>query len=394
MPTRIVKGVRVESPEKKPEQNSPEQSGDHLDTIASQSLGDRNKSNEDQTSEVHLDTIASQSLGDRNQSNEGQTPRKSSKVQSLKNRGKALVQKRHDEIAEQRAKEIDEPKPSKAEIRRLFINITFSLLGFYAFFAVVMGLIVYFTGIDISQYGIYLSVNVGFNVLLFLLLLYLREKFFYIRTKKYMEKINFPTVLTLSRMTSIPAIVMIIIWSKDFPMTAYLISFTVYAFISDFFDGKISRMKQQESRIGQYLDSSSDYALLMAITVAFHVFEFIPGWFIFLLLSRLLVQWFIMFIITMIQGFTAYPRSSFLGKGSVFTVMVFYGVATLQLVQNLPLWYDDVLYWLGLFTALIIAISFIEKIYFAIIDIRAGIIARKQGAHPDYEKDLDQQVGK
>ncbi|MDR1488312.1 MAG: CDP-diacylglycerol--glycerol-3-phosphate 3-phosphatidyltransferase [Holosporales bacterium] len=78
--------------------------------------------------------------------------------------------------------------------------------------------------------------------------------------------LNFPNILTISRIALIPAI------ATAFYMNYSTIVFIVFAFccLTDFLDGYIARAYKQTTRFGQVLDPISDKALI-ATTIIFIV---------------------------------------------------------------------------------------------------------------------------
>ena len=50
-------------------------------------------------------------------------------------------------------------------------------------------------------------------------------------------------------------------------------------FLTDSFDGQIARRTNQITKIGQMLDSISDYSLLVVISVVYYRNEIVPLWF-------------------------------------------------------------------------------------------------------------------
>lgn len=215
----------------------------------------------------------------------------------------------------------------------------------------------------------YLVATIVLNGLLLAVLLYARNHFYFVETGIALEHVNLANKLTLFRISSLPSILLLLIAVQTYPVAVYLISYTVIAFITDTLDGLVSRRTHQSTRIGQYLDSMSDYAVLVAVSIAFIHFGFISLWFFILILVRFLFQWVAMGILFVKQRGYIEPRASFLGKASVASTMVVFALALLHLVP----WFDPFtayLMWFELAAAILLLVSLVEKAIFFCQDFR------------------------
>jgi phosphatidylglycerophosphate synthase len=202
-------------------------------------------------------------------------------------------------------------------------------------------------------------------------LLYARHHFFFLETQEPLDRVNLANQLTIFRITSLPAILMLFIASHDWPLAVPLVIYMAASFITDTLDGFISRTTHQVTRIGQYLDSMSDYAVLIGIAIAFVSFSFIPLWFFLVVLIRYLAQWVAMGILFLLQHGTVEPRATILGKVSVATSM---GVFALGLLQMFP-WYQQIagiMFWVEMAVAAVLVVSLAEKLWYFVADYRAG----------------------
>jgi phosphatidylglycerophosphate synthase len=215
----------------------------------------------------------------------------------------------------------------------------------------------------------YLWVNLGTHVLLAITLLLFRFAFYNIQTGERVDYINIPNAITMLRISSTPAILFLLFLNADYPVLIPLFIFTIIAFISDLLDGNVSRRTKQVTKIGAYLDSMSDYAVLIAVSIAFLYFELITISFFLLVMVRLLIQWGGMGILTLINRKWADHRSSFLGKASVFATMTLYGLALLKMLPETIELYIDVWFpYAEAFVAVVLIISLLEKIAFLFHD--------------------------
>ena len=93
---------------------------------------------------------------------------------------------------------------------------------------------------------------------------------------------NLPTVITLARLLSVPAIIWLIL------QQAWLAAFFAFlaAGLSDALDGFLARYLKQLSELGTFLDPLADKALLIGIYVTLGVLGEMPGWIVILVVSR------------------------------------------------------------------------------------------------------------
>ena len=87
---------------------------------------------------------------------------------------------------------------------------------------------------------------------------------------------NIPNLLTLSRIVSIPLI--ILTFYIDYPYGNWIgVGVLAYAGVTDFFDGYVARVMSQQSAMGKFLDPIADKLLVGALLVMLVAFDRIPG---------------------------------------------------------------------------------------------------------------------
>lgn len=157
-----------------------------------------------------------------------------------------------------------------------------------------------------------------------------------------LDRLNPAIIITLSRLTSLPSIIYLIFLTTEYSIQGILIIYVVLAFITDFLDGKISRNMNQTTKIGAYLDSLSDYIMLLAITLAYFNFRLLPSWFLILVLLRLGFQAVSAIGLSVLNKRLMPYKSSLLSKASIFLVMLTCAFALLRLlpVFSSGLWAD------------------------------------------------------
>ena len=187
------------------------------------------------------------------------------------------------------------------------------------------------------------------------------------RQEKHIDRVNTANLLTMFRISSTPTILFLLLHTGEHDIAVIVVVFVTVAFLTDLSDGLVSRKTHQVTRIGKYLDSMSDYGILIAVSITFLHYSIIPSWFFALVMVRFLVQWIGLSALFIYQGFLI-AKSSFLGKVSIFTIMALYAAATLTFFERLEP------HVLGFFSALvyiaagIILVSAVEKAYILIQD--------------------------
>ena len=129
--------------------------------------------------------------------------------------------------------------------------------------------------------------------------------------------------------TLVPIFLLVNIRRYDLLTPSIVILFL--AFLTDFFDGKLARLFNQNTQIGQYIDSWSDYIILITMTIMFLYYRLISLWFFSLILLRLTIPIVGIAILYFKTGYTQY-HSSRLGKQSTFAIMVLFTLALGQLI--------------------------------------------------------------
>jgi CDP-diacylglycerol--glycerol-3-phosphate 3-phosphatidyltransferase len=181
-----------------------------------------------------------------------------------------------------------------------------------------------------------------------------------------LDRVNLANKITLFRLSTLPTALFILLASKDFPIRLPLVALVALVFATDFLDGYVSRKDKQVTRLGKMMDCASDYALLFAISIVFYYFHIIPGWFLNLLIIRLVGQALMVLTVLIIKKQVA-VRTSFMGKATVASTMVLYVVELLRFFTGInPMVYRVMEYTV----AVIIAISIVDKIVLMVMDLR------------------------
>lgn len=229
-------------------------------------------------------------------------------------------------------------------------NLVRSLKRSVSSLAVIQILITLVATIVLSMpiYAMFLvvTVTIPFHLLLYYLLVQRKKQFIFTDDNRPLERLNISNILSLFRLSSAPTVLYLIITAKSTGKFVFIIPYVVVVFLTDLLDGYIARRLKQATLIGKYLDSSTDYFLLFCIALIFLVFGLIPLWFFVLIIIRLLLMTIGVAYIYVKQGFID-PQSSYLGKASIFAIMIVAASLVLELALEVtsftPSWRDTLL---------------------------------------------------
>lgn len=216
-------------------------------------------------------------------------------------------------------------------LRRSIAAAVFGLAAAQIGLTVVLAVIY---GFSVTSEVLFVAVCLAFHGLLLAVLLHMRGFFVLNGSGEPLERINVSNVLSLFRLSSLPTLVFLLIVTHVSRTIFSIVPLIVLVFMSDLFDGYLARKLRQVTVIGQHLDSTTDYLVLFSLSVVLLSYGGIPLWFFLLLFVRLLLvtagKAYIYFAHRRIE-----PRSSYLGRASVFSVMVVFAGKALDLVLEL-----------------------------------------------------------
>jgi len=170
--------------------------------------------------------------------------------------------------------------------------------------------------------------------------------------------LNLPNFVTLIRIVLIPFFLVLL--SAGLYLDA-LIVFIVSG-LTDFLDGALARMTNQQTPLGSYLDPVADKLLVMSSFVMLGLIRAIPPWLVVLVVSRdiIILSGYGVFYFLVEERLVSQP--SFIGKLSTVFQLVTVGVVLLYLYdsQLVATWIDDFLF---LATAITTITSGFQYIY-------------------------------
>lgn len=164
---------------------------------------------------------------------------------------------------------------------------------------------------------------------LYIFLYCCRSDFFNLSTNKPLERINLANRITLLRISSLPTMAFLLKHKDLFGLKLILPILLVLLFLTDSFDGQIARRGSQITKMGQMLDSISDYSLLAVISFIYFINRIVPHWLFYVIFSRLFLQALGMLVFIILRK-PLPTASTWGGKVTIATIMSLY---VLELVQ-------------------------------------------------------------
>jgi cardiolipin synthase (CMP-forming) len=125
-----------------------------------------------------------------------------------------------------------------------------------------------------------------------------------------------PNVLSVIRLVLVPVFLWLLLVEHADAWATGILMFTG---ASDWADGKIARLMNQSSRLGELLDPAVDRIYMITIPIAFAVRHFVPWWFVIVLVGRDAILAATLPALRS-RGLTSLPVT-YIGKGATFGLM-------------------------------------------------------------------------
>jgi len=102
--------------------------------------------------------------------------------------------------------------------------------------------------------------------------------------------VNLPNFLTLLRIFIVPLLVVVLLtpFSESFGVPRHILGVAIFlgAALTDYFDGKIARRRDQVTRLGQLLDPIADKLLISAALISLVENQLAPAWAVVIIIGR------------------------------------------------------------------------------------------------------------
>ena len=132
--------------------------------------------------------------------------------------------------------------------------------------------------------GLFFAISAGYHAGLTALLLHRKADFHFEGTPAPLVRVNLSNTLTLGRLSAIPTILFLIVQASSYPIMPVLLPLMVLVFATDTLDGMVARRRHEITYVGRYLDSSSDYLMIITVSIIFFYYDLIPLWFFILII--------------------------------------------------------------------------------------------------------------
>jgi phosphatidylglycerophosphate synthase len=206
---------------------------------------------------------------------------------------------------------------------------------------------------------LFAAVATLYHALLLFMLLLFKQDFMKVPSGERLDRVNLANAVTLFRLTSMPTLLFLVLAARDYRIRFPLLGLVVLVFATDFVDGYISRKAGEVTKVGKMMDSTSDYVLLIVLTIVFYYFTLVPRWFFLLVTARLALQVAFVFILIFVNR-KIEPKTTFMGKAAVASIMVLYAMEVLRLIFGVArIGFVVVLEWA---TAAIVLASMVDKV--------------------------------
>ena len=140
------------------------------------------------------------------------------------------------------------------------------------------------------------------------------------------EVLTIPNAITAVRALGIP----VFLWAY-LSLNNLALAFSVLTIgaLSDYFDGKVARALNQESKLGAALDPTIDRAYIAATAIALVIKEIVPLWFLMILIGRDI--WVAIALLVKTRRGRGVFEVTFLGKAATFNLLYAFPLMLLAL---------------------------------------------------------------
>lgn len=255
-------------------------------------------------------------------------------------------------------------------------SIIITMLIFFLFQALFFGIILLIEKIPLFIPFLFYPVSFVFHVAFIFALIGMKRYFVIEETGVSLTRINLANGITLLRISAIPSIFFLFFAINLISIRWILIIYISFIFLTDFLDGILARKLKQITKIGRFIDSSGDYLILFFTSILYYYYSLIPLWLFILVLVRIFTIGLTVVIMSFIRDEVVYTIS-FLGKASVFSLMLLFSLKLLPLFGIDNSIFNLILSICEYITGGILIFSLGEKV---VLLIRAFVLQkRKQG---------------
>jgi len=132
--------------------------------------------------------------------------------------------------------------------------------------------------------------------------------------------VTWPNALSAARLAGVPVFLWLIIGPRTAAADWIAVGILAAAGVSDWLDGKLARMLNQTSRLGQLLDPAADRLYIAATLIGLAIRAIIPWWLVALLAARELLVGAALWLLRQQTGYAAL-QVSLVGKAATLCLM-------------------------------------------------------------------------
>jgi len=151
--------------------------------------------------------------------------------------------------------------------------------------------------------------------------------------------LTIPNALTFLRFLGIPLFIYLALSSHA---DGWAILTLMVAGATDYFDGKLARALNQESKFGEIADPTIDRLYILAVLIVLYIRDAIPLWLIVILIARDIFMAVVALVIQ-VKGFPPLTVT-YLGKAATFNLLYAFPFLLLTLSQS---WYGTLAFIFG-----------------------------------------------
>lgn len=209
-------------------------------------------------------------------------------------------------------------------------SIIITVFIFFLFQGLLFGIILLIEKIPLYIPALYYPVSFVYHTAFMFGLIGMKKYFVLESSGAELTRINCANKVTLLRISAIPSIFFLFL-AIDLPLIRWiLVVYISFIFLTDFLDGIIARKLKEITKIGRYIDSSGDYLILFFTSILYFYYSLIPPWLFILILVRISTIAITVVILSFIKKEVVYTIS-FLGKASIFSLMLLFSLKLLPL---------------------------------------------------------------
>jgi cardiolipin synthase len=132
---------------------------------------------------------------------------------------------------------------------------------------------------------------------------------------------TWPNALSAARLAGVPVFLWLVIGPRTATTDVIAAGLLGFAGISDWLDGKLARMLNQTSRLGQLLDPAADRLYIAVTIIALGVRGIIPWWLFGVIVGRELCMAVALVVLRQRTEYEAAVQVNFVGKAATLCLM-------------------------------------------------------------------------